>query len=123
GLHLLRLAGEVEREHLVRRRLPPAAGIVDGVRDPGLGQRHRGVGHHRRALWDAGQHRLARGIEITHDLDTEAVLLQRHYACLQRVLIRQRGEAAGDDSGAHLLVLLDAAGWLVDWPRSYWASR
>ena len=71
----------------------------------------------------AGQHRLARGIEITHDLNTEAMLLQRHHTCLQRVLIRQRDEAAGDDSSAHLLVLLDAASWLGRVPRSYWASR
>jgi hypothetical protein len=56
----------------------------------GLGQRHRGVGHHRRTLGNAGQHRLARGIEITDDLDTEAVLLERHYSCLQRVLILAR---------------------------------
>jgi hypothetical protein len=41
----------------------------------------------------AGQHRLARGIEITDDLDAEPVLLERHDNRLQRVLIRQRGEA------------------------------
>jgi hypothetical protein len=68
---------------------------------PGLGQRYRGVGHHRRALWNAGQHRLARGIEITDDLDAEPVLLQRHDSRLQRRLIRQRGEAVRDGSRAH----------------------
>jgi hypothetical protein len=83
-LHLLRLGREVEREHLVPRRLPPAVAVVDRVREPGLGQRHRGVGHHRRALRDVGKHRLARGIEITDDLDAEPVVLQRHYSRLQR---------------------------------------
>jgi hypothetical protein len=45
-LHLLRLRREVEREHLVPRRVVGPA-IVDRVRDAGLGQRHRRVGHHR----------------------------------------------------------------------------
>jgi hypothetical protein len=36
GLHLLRLGREVQREHLVPRRLPPARAFVDRVRDPGL---------------------------------------------------------------------------------------
>jgi hypothetical protein len=61
---------------------------------------HRGVGHHRRALRDAGQHRLARGIEITDDLNTEPVLLQRHHSRLQRVRIGQRGEAVRGGSRA-----------------------
>jgi len=88
------LGREVQREHLVPHRLPPAAAIVDRVRDPSLGQRYRGVGHHRRALRDAGKHRLARGIEISDDLDTEPVLLQRRHGRLQRALIRQRGRQA-----------------------------
>ena len=100
-LHLLRLGREVQREHLGPRRLPPAGAVVDRVRDPGLGQRHRGVGHHRRARRDAGQHRLARGIEIIDDLDTEPVLLQRHHGRLQRRLIRQRGEPVRDSCRAH----------------------
>jgi hypothetical protein len=45
-LHLLRLSREVEREHLVTGRIPPAVLIVDRVRNPRLGQGHRGIGHH-----------------------------------------------------------------------------
>jgi hypothetical protein len=36
------------------------------------------------------------------------VLLQRYDRRLQRILIRQRGEAVRDGSRAHLLVLLEA---------------
>jgi hypothetical protein len=100
-LHLLRLGREIQREHLVARRLIPVAAVVDRVREPGLVQRHRGISHHRRALRDAGKHRLARGIEITDDLDTEPVLLQRRHGRLQRVLVRQRDEAVRDGSRAH----------------------
>jgi hypothetical protein len=68
---------------------------------PPAAQARTGVGHHRRALWNAAQHRLARGIEITGDLDAEPVLLERHDGRLQRGLIRQRGETIRDGSRAH----------------------
>jgi hypothetical protein len=53
------------------------------------------------AAGSTGQHCLARGIEITDDLDTEPVLLQRYDSGLQRVLIWQRGEAVRRGGRAH----------------------
>jgi len=49
---------------------------------------------------DAGQHRLARGIEITDDLDAEPVLFECDYGGAERRFIRQRGEPVGVDSRA-----------------------
>jgi hypothetical protein len=39
--------------------------------------------------------------EVTNDLDTEPVLLQRDHGRVQRRLIGQRGEAVRDGSRAH----------------------
>jgi hypothetical protein len=53
-LHLLRLAPEVQREHLLARRFVRPA-VVDGVGDAGLLERHRGVCHHRGTPGNARQ--------------------------------------------------------------------
>jgi hypothetical protein len=44
---------------------------------------------------DAGQHRLARGVEVVDDFDTEPVLLERDDGRGERVLVGQPGEAVG----------------------------
>jgi hypothetical protein len=49
--------------------------------------------HRRLAVRRLVGSELARGIEITDDLDTEPVLLERHDGRLQRVFIRQRGKS------------------------------
>ena len=93
-LHLLQLGREVERHHLVARRLVrPAA--VDRVRDARLLQRDRCVGHHRGAFGDAREDGLARGVEVIDDLDTESVLFERDDGVRERLLVRQRREAVG----------------------------
>jgi hypothetical protein len=43
---------------------------------------------------DAGQHRLARGVEVVDDFDAEPVLLERDDGRGERVLVGQRGEAS-----------------------------
>ena len=65
-------------DQLVVTKLDRPAAIVDRVRDPGLGERHRGVGHHRRALRDAGKHRFRHRIQLAPDRGPEvlAVLLE-----------------------------------------------
>jgi hypothetical protein len=50
---------------------------------------------------DAGQHRLARGVEVVDDVDTEPVLLERDDGRGERVLVGQRGEAIGCFGQAH----------------------
>jgi hypothetical protein len=99
-LHLLHLGGEVQREHLVPRRLVRAA-AVDRVGDARVGQRHRRVGHHRRALRDAGQDHRARGGQVVHHLDAEPVLLERDDGRGQGALVGQRGEAVRGFGHAH----------------------
>jgi hypothetical protein len=87
-LHLLGLGGEVKGEHLVARRLVRPA-VVDRVGDAGLVQGHRGVGHHRGASGDAGQHGRPRGVAVVDDLNAESVLFQGDDGGGQRLVIGQ----------------------------------
>ena len=99
-LHLRQLGREVERHHLVARRVVRSA-AVDRVGDAGLLQRHRGVGHHRGAFGDAGEDGFARGVQVVDDLDAESVLLERDDGVRERLLVGQCGEAVGCMGRAH----------------------
>jgi hypothetical protein len=77
-------------------QIRPAPG---GSQDQAMDQRAAQIKKAVRAR--RGDKNEARGIEITDDLDTEPVLLERHDSGLQRVLIRQRGEAVRDGGRAH----------------------
>ena len=104
-LHLLRLRREVERQHLVARRIVRSA-IVDRVGDAGVLQGHRGVGHHRGALGDEGEDRFAGGVEVIDDVDVESVLFERNDGRRERLVVGQRSEAASCLGRAHSRVLL-----------------
>src|SRR6266480_2050084 len=85
--HLLQLRGEVERHHLVARRLITPA-LVDRGGDTGLFERDRGVGHHGRAFGDAGEDGFAGGVEAVDHFHAEAVLFEGHDGCGERLLVR-----------------------------------
>jgi hypothetical protein len=87
-LHLLGLGREVQREHLAARRLVRPA-VVDRVRDACLVQGHRGVGHHRGASGDSGQHGRTRGVAVVYDLNAESMLFQGDDGGGQRLVIGQ----------------------------------
>ena len=57
------------------------------------------------AARDAGEDRLARGVEVVDDLHAETVLFQRGDGRRERVLVGQRSEAAGGCGSGHWLVL------------------
>ena len=100
-LHLRQLGCEVERQHPVARRIVRAA-IVDRIRDPGLLQRDRSVGHHGGARGHACENGFACRVEVVDHLDAEAVLLERDDRRGERLVVRQRGEAVGCVCRAHL---------------------
>ncbi len=99
-LHLRQLGRVVERHHLGARRVVRSA-AVDRVRDPGLLQRDRGVGHHRGAFGDAREDGFARRVQVIDELDTESVLFEGDDGVRERLLVGQRGEAVGCVGCAH----------------------
>jgi hypothetical protein len=61
---------------------------------------------------DAGQHRLARGVEVVDDFDAEPMLLERDDGRGERLLVGQRGEAVrcfGQADGGSSSVVSPAA--------------
>jgi hypothetical protein len=91
-LDLLQLGCVVERQHLGTRGVVRPT-VVDRLRDPGLLQRHRRIGHDGGAFWDAGEDRAARGVQVVDDLDAEPVLFQPDDRLHKRLVVGQRGEA------------------------------
>src|SRR5437867_1303431 len=110
-LHLLQLGREVEGHHLVARRLVPSA-VVDGVRNPRLLQRDRGISHHDGALGDASEDSVAGSIKVGDDFDAEPVLFERDDGRRERLIVGQHrvSSCVGD---AHRFVLLRSAGLSV----------
>jgi hypothetical protein len=93
-LHLLQLGREVERHHLVARRLVwPAA--VDRVRKARLLQRHRCVGHHRRTFRDPREDSLASCVQVIDDLDAKSVFLEGDDGVRECLIVGKRRETVG----------------------------
>ena len=99
-LHLLQLGREVERQHVVARRLVSPA-VVDRLCNPRFLQRDRRIGHHGGAFRDVSKYSFACGIEVVDDLDVEAVLLGGDDGVGERLFVGQRHKAFIRPGGGH----------------------